>query len=79
MEEGTDGTSLLNFMVTDGRTVVATRYASVDDRKAASLYYASGSEWAPSEPGGSDFRMLHVRRCPPSLLLASPTTDGLEG
>ena len=35
--------SLLNFVVSDGATLVATRYVSRDDEEAASLYYAEGS------------------------------------
>ena len=35
--------SLLNFVVSDGATLVATRYVSRYDEEAASLYYAEGS------------------------------------
>ena len=41
-ENGIEGTSLLNFVVTDGVTMVATRYASDPDTIPASLYYAEG-------------------------------------
>lgn len=39
-EEGIAGTSLLNYCVSDGRTLVATRYVSNDKDSPASLYYA---------------------------------------
>ena len=35
--------SLLNFVVSDGSTLVATRFVSHEDEEAASLYYAEGS------------------------------------
>lgn len=35
--------SLLNFVVSDGSTLVATRFVSHDNEEAASLYYAEGS------------------------------------
>ena len=39
----TGSTSLLNFVVTDGSTLIATRFVSPDSDKPASLYYAEGS------------------------------------
>ena len=41
-EHGICGTSLLNFVVTDGVNMIATRYASDPDVEPASLYYAEG-------------------------------------
>ena len=41
-ENGVEGVSLLNFVVTDGTTMIATRYASDPDVEPASLYYAEG-------------------------------------
>lgn len=35
--------SLLNFVVSDGRSLIATRYVSNADEAPASLYYAEGS------------------------------------
>jgi hypothetical protein len=37
--------SLLNFVVSDGRSLVATRYVSACDEAPASLYYAEGSAY----------------------------------
>ena len=47
---GVTGGSLLNFAVTDGSTVVCTRYITSSDESqvGASLYFASGSEWGTS-------------------------------
>jgi glutamine amidotransferase len=49
-EAGVVDTSLLNFVVTDGRAMVATRYACNKHPTctAASLYYASGSSFEAS-------------------------------
>jgi len=44
--------SLLNFCVTDGETVVATRYISSKQEEAASLYFSSGSTFYEYAPGG---------------------------
>lgn len=37
------GTSLLNFGLTDGETVIATRYVNHRENEPASLYYSTGS------------------------------------
>ena len=37
--------SLLNFAVTDGHSVVCTRYVSSRMDEAASLYFSSGTDW----------------------------------
>jgi len=56
--EGVSGASLLNFVVSDGATLVATRFVHVPTRadahtketaKATSLYFASGSSFEPEE------------------------------
>ncbi|KDD72798.1 hypothetical protein H632_c2885p0, partial [Helicosporidium sp. ATCC 50920] len=41
-EVGITATSLLNFVVSDGATMVATRYVSAPGEEPASLYYAEG-------------------------------------
>ncbi len=43
--EGVTATSLLNFVVSDGATMVATCFTSSDDEsdKPATLYYAEGT------------------------------------
>lgn len=44
-EEGLDIRSLLNFAITDGHSIVCTRYVSSKTDEAASLYYSSGTTW----------------------------------
>lgn len=45
-----DSRSLLNFAVTDGESVVCTRYVSSKTDEAASLFFSSGTSW--KELGG---------------------------
>ncbi|PSN65680.1 glutamine amidotransferase [Corynespora cassiicola Philippines] len=40
-----DSRSLLNFAVTDGESVVCTRYVSSKTDEASSLFFSSGSSW----------------------------------
>ena len=40
-----DTRSLLNFAVTDGKSVVCTRYVSSKSDEAASLFFSSGTSW----------------------------------
>ncbi|KAI0655157.1 N-terminal nucleophile aminohydrolase [Cubamyces menziesii] len=44
--------SLMNFCVTDGETVVATRYISSRTEEAASLWFSSGSTFSEYAAGG---------------------------
>lgn len=44
--------NLLNFCVTDGHSVVVTRYVSSRTDEAASLWFSSGSEFSESADGG---------------------------
>lgn len=48
----TDTISLLNFAVTDGHSVVCSRYVSSKNDEAASLFFSSGTSWEP--PGEND-------------------------
>lgn len=45
VKEGQDLRSLLNFAVTDGKSVVCTRYVSSKTDEAASLFFSSGTNW----------------------------------
>jgi glutamine amidotransferase len=53
--EGTDTRSLLNFAVTDGHSVVCSRYVGSKTDEAASLYFSSGTSWR--EVGKGEFKM----------------------
>ena len=45
VREAGDARSLLNFAVTDGKSVVCTRYVSSKMDEAASLFFSSGTSW----------------------------------
>jgi glutamine amidotransferase len=47
-----DVRSLLNFAVTDGKSVVCTRYVSSKTDEAASLFFSSGTDWKAQIPAG---------------------------
>ena len=49
-----DTRSLLNFAITDGKSVVCTRYVSSKTDEAASLFFSSGTSWReqPSNMNG---------------------------
>ncbi|KAF2742031.1 N-terminal nucleophile aminohydrolase [Sporormia fimetaria CBS 119925] len=44
-----DARSLLNFAVTDGESVICTRYVSSKTDEAASLFFSSGTSWKESK------------------------------
>jgi glutamine amidotransferase len=43
--ENVDTRSLLNFALTDGHSIICTRYISSSTDEAASLYFSSGTQW----------------------------------
>lgn len=47
IKNGEDVRSLLNFAITDGKSVVCTRYVSSKTDEAASLFFSSGTDWKP--------------------------------
>lgn len=49
-ERGITEVSLLNFVVSDGVNMIATRYVSHESESAASLYYAEGSAFQRETP-----------------------------
>ncbi|KAG9228747.1 nucleophile aminohydrolase [Amylocarpus encephaloides] len=50
--ENVDTRSLLNFAISDGHSVVCTRYVSSCIDEAASLYYSSGTTWEDKSSKG---------------------------
>ena len=46
--------SLLNFVVSDGVNMIATRYVSHESESAASLYYAEGSAFQREGHGSGE-------------------------
>ena len=61
--------SLLNFCVTDGHSVVATRYISSTMEEAASLYFSTGSSFEEYESGGH-YRMTKADKREDIILIA---------
>ncbi|KAK4103888.1 N-terminal nucleophile aminohydrolase [Parathielavia hyrcaniae] len=71
--ESVDTRSLLNFAVSDGHTIICTRYISSSSDEAASLYYSSGTLWetrAPM-PGSRDYQMERSDKGADVVLVAS--------
>lgn len=65
-----DTRSLLNFAVTDGQSIVCTRYVSSKTDEAASLYFSSGTSWKEGESKG-DYRMERRDKGADIVLVAS--------
>ncbi|KAL8952779.1 MAG: hypothetical protein Q9222_001326 [Ikaeria aurantiellina] len=70
-EEGLDCRSLLNFAVTDGHSVVCTRYVSSMTDEAASLYWSSGTSWQEDESMKGRYRMERRDKGADIVLVAS--------
>jgi glutamine amidotransferase len=74
--ENVDTRSLLNFAVTDGHSIICTRYVSSKTDEAASLYYSSGTQWEtkpspnPSEKN-RDYQMERQDKGADIVLVAS--------
>jgi glutamine amidotransferase len=67
--EAIDTRSLLNFAVTDGYSVICTRYVSSTTDEAASLYFSSGTNW--KQEGAGDYRMERRDKGADIVLVAS--------
>ena len=68
--EDVETRSLLNFAVTDGHSVVVTRYVSSKTDAAASLYYSSGTAWVEGKIKG-EFKMERQDKASDVVLVAS--------
>lgn len=68
-EVGATEPSLMNFCVTDGVSVVATRYISSRTEEAASLFFSTGSSFEEYAEGGH-FRMNKADRRENIILVA---------
>lgn len=60
--ENVDTRSLLNFALTDGQSIICTRYVSSASDEAASLYYSSGTQWEAKSPPSDDRNYQMERR-----------------
>ncbi|KAK9326054.1 nucleophile aminohydrolase [Lipomyces orientalis] len=61
--------SLLNFAVTDGKSVIVTRYITSRTEEAASLHFSTGSKFIEYEPG--QYKMERRDRRQDVILVAS--------
>lgn len=64
-----DARSLLNFAVTDGQSVLCTKYVSSATDEAASLYFSSGTSW--KEEGKGNYTMERRDKGADIVLVAS--------
>jgi glutamine amidotransferase len=72
-EAGATEPSYYNFAMTDGESVVATRYVNHPTLEPLSLYYSSGSKF---ECRDGDCRMITANRDEHAVIIASePLTD----
>ena len=62
--------SLLNFAITDGHSVVCTRYVNSRTDEAASLYFSSGTNWTFTGESGQ-YRMERKDKGADIVLVAS--------
>jgi glutamine amidotransferase len=73
--ENVDTRSLLNFAITDGHSIVCTRYVSSKSDEAASLYYSSGTQWesksSHNPSAGQDYQMERRDKGADIVLVAS--------
>lgn len=78
-EEKVKEVSLLNFVVSDGESLLATRYViNINDphANAASLYYASGNSYQSDKSSPGNYVMMHTDRRPSLTIISSePLTE----
>ena len=74
---GADGNvSLLNFCMSDGSCLIATRYASQDSAKCASLYYALGTSFGKQNESTKEHGFTRQDRRSKACIVASePVTS----
>lgn len=72
-DENVDTRSLLNFALSDGHTVICTRYVGSSSDEAASLYYSSGTLWETrvQDPKNRDYQMARSDKGADVVLVAS--------
>ena len=69
-----DTRSLLNFAVSDGHTVVCTRYVSSKTDEPASLYFSSGTKWHEGKTKGHFKMERHDKGADIVLVASEPIT-----
>jgi glutamine amidotransferase len=68
-EEEKNTSSFLNFAVTDGHSVICSRYINSTTDEAASLYFSSGTSWM--DEGNGEFKMERRDKGSDIVLVAS--------
>ncbi|KAI8053871.1 nucleophile aminohydrolase [Syncephalis plumigaleata] len=68
-EENINEISLMNFAVTDGETVVCSRYITDAQYEGASLYFSSGTRFESYKPG--HYRMIKADKREDIVVIAS--------
>ncbi len=61
----------MNYVVTDGHTVVATRYISSRTQEASSLFFSSGTSFDEYEPNAGLYRMTKADKRERIIMIAS--------
>ncbi|CAD6569554.1 MAG: hypothetical protein TREMPRED_005293 [Tremellales sp. Tagirdzhanova-0007] len=69
-DAGVTGSHLLNFVVSDGETVVATRYIASRTSEASSLFFSSGTSFDEYREGGL-YRMTKADKRESVIMIAS--------
>ncbi|KAI5305492.1 dynamin-like GTPase mgm1 [Ascosphaera pollenicola] len=69
-----ESTSLLNFAVTDGHSVICTRYVGSKTDEAASLYFSSGTKWVEGATSGQFKMERHDKGADIVLVASEPLT-----
>jgi len=70
-QKSEDAVSLLNFAVTDGHSVVCSRYVSSRKDEAASLFFSSGSSWKAQAGQKGEYKMERRDKGADIVLVAS--------
>ncbi|RKP11049.1 nucleophile aminohydrolase [Thamnocephalis sphaerospora] len=68
-EAGITEISLMNFAVTDGESVICTRYITDSRKEGASLYFSSGTRFESYKPG--HYRMIKADKREDIVVIAS--------
>jgi hypothetical protein len=69
--------SLLNFVVSDGSTLIATRFVRPDSESAATLYYAEGASFDRQEQQQQQTSQQHT--CSPAAGCGAAAANGTAG
>lgn len=70
---GITATSLLNYVVSDGSTLIATRFVSPESEGPASLYYAEGASFARTQ---APVPKAGAAAVPPAVVVGCGGTPG---